>query len=36
MEETWKDIENYEGLYQISNLGKLGLILILVIKISLF
>ena len=22
MEEIWKDIENYEGLYQISNLGK--------------
>lgn len=22
MEEIWKDIENYEGLYQVSNLGK--------------
>jgi len=22
MEEIWKDIENYEGLYQISNLGR--------------
>ena len=22
MEEIWKDIENYEGLYQISNLGN--------------
>ena len=22
MEEIWKDIEGYEGLYQISNLGK--------------
>lgn len=23
MEEIWKDIENYEGLYQVSNLGKI-------------
>ena len=23
MEEIWKDIPNYEGLYQISNLGKI-------------
>ncbi len=22
MEEIWKDIKNYEGIYQISNLGK--------------
>jgi hypothetical protein len=22
MEEVWKDIQNYEGLYQISNLGR--------------
>lgn len=22
MEEVWKDIENYEGLYQVSNFGK--------------
>lgn len=22
MEETWKDIEGYEGIYQISNLGR--------------
>lgn len=22
MEEVWKDIENYEGLYQVSNLGN--------------
>lgn len=22
MEETWKDIPNYEGLYQVSNLGR--------------
>lgn len=22
MEEIWKDIENYEGLYQVSNLEK--------------
>lgn len=22
MEEIWKDIKGYEGLYQISNLGK--------------
>jgi hypothetical protein len=22
MEEIWKDIKNYEGLYQISNLGN--------------
>lgn len=22
MEEQWKDIENYEGLYQVSNLGR--------------
>ena len=22
MQEIWKDIENYEGLYQVSNLGK--------------
>ena len=22
MEETWKDIEGYEGLYQVSNLGR--------------
>jgi len=22
MKETWKDIPNYEGLYQVSNLGK--------------
>lgn len=22
MIEEWKDIENYEGLYQISNLGR--------------
>lgn len=23
MNETWKDIEGYEGLYQVSNLGRL-------------
>lgn len=23
MEETWKDIKNYEGLYQVSNLGRI-------------
>lgn len=23
MEEIWKDIKNYEGLYQISNLGRI-------------
>jgi hypothetical protein len=23
MEEVWKDIQNYEGLYQISNLGRI-------------
>lgn len=23
MEEIWKDIENYEGLYQVSNLGRI-------------
>ena len=22
MEEVWKDIEGYEGLYQVSNLGR--------------
>lgn len=22
MEEVWKDIEGYEGLYQVSNLGN--------------
>ena len=22
MEEIWKDIKDYEGLYQISNLGR--------------
>ena len=22
MNETWKDIENYEGYYQISNFGR--------------
>lgn len=22
MEEIWKDIEGYEGLYQVSNLGN--------------
>src|SRR5699024_12157072 len=22
MEEIWKDIKNYEGLYQVSNLGR--------------
>lgn len=22
MEETWKDIKNFEGLYQVSNLGR--------------
>jgi len=22
MEEIWKDIKNYEGIYQVSNLGK--------------
>lgn len=22
MEEIWKDIEGYEGLYQVSNTGK--------------
>ena len=22
MEETWKDIKGYEGLYQVSNLGR--------------
>ena len=22
MEEIWKDIEGYEGLYQVSNIGK--------------
>ena len=23
MEEVWKDIKNYEGLYQVSNLGRI-------------
>ena len=23
MKEIWKDIKNYEGLYQVSNLGKI-------------
>ena len=23
MEETWKDIPEYEGLYQISNIGNI-------------
>ena len=23
MNETWKDVANYEGLYQISNLGRI-------------
>jgi hypothetical protein len=23
MKETWKDIKNYEGLYQVSNLGRI-------------
>ena len=23
MIETWKDIPNYEGLYQVSNLGRI-------------
>ena len=23
MTETWKDIEGYEGLYQISNMGRI-------------
>ena len=23
MVETWKDIPNYEGLYQVSNLGRI-------------
>lgn len=23
MREIWKDIEGYEGLYQVSNLGKI-------------
>ena len=23
MKEIWKDIENYEGLYQVSNLGRI-------------
>ena len=23
MQEIWKDIEGYEGLYQVSNLGKI-------------
>ena len=22
MEEIWKDVPNYEGLYQVSNLGR--------------
>ena len=22
MEEIWKDVPNYEGLYQVSNLGN--------------
>lgn len=22
MKEIWKDIENFEGLYQVSNLGR--------------
>ena len=22
MEEIWKDIEGYEGIYQVSNLGR--------------
>ena len=24
MSEIWKDIPGYEGLYQISNIGKVG------------
>lgn len=27
MEEIWKDIKGYEGLYQVSNLGKVKRIL---------
>ena len=23
MEEIWKDIEGYEGLYQVSNIGRI-------------
>ena len=23
MEEIWKDIKGYEGLYQVSNLGRI-------------
>lgn len=23
MDEIWKDIEGYEGLYQVSNLGRI-------------
>ena len=23
MEEIWKDIKNYEGLYQVSNFGRI-------------
>jgi len=27
MEEIWKDIKGYEGLYQVSNLGRVKRIL---------
>ena len=23
MEEVWKDIKDYEGIYQVSNLGRI-------------
>ena len=23
MEEAWKDIKDYEGIYQVSNLGRI-------------
>ena len=32
MEEVWKDINGYEGLYQVSNLGRVKSLLIMLQK----
>ena len=35
MEEIWKDIPNYEGLYQASNLGRIrSLLRVLILTIK--
>ena len=35
MQEIWKDIEGYEGLYQVSNKGRVKSISRLVVRVEI-